>query len=211
MLVADTFARVLGAIGTGVTLVLALLGYLAYRRDRPKLAIRLQITGTKRGMALEVGVVNDGRHPVALAGVYVGDGPPAGPDPQKPLRRTRGWILRRFPRSAWRPTWLIRLLTDRDLSVTRDGDRFASPIFAVGARDITEPVVLAPGDIRMFLFPNKTLHVLGIAVPALYVSAVDVLGRSVRQRVPHGIRALVGPPIRSTTRRERISRRLRLR
>lgn len=195
MVVADTFARALGAVGTAGTVVLAVVGYLAYRRDRPRLELRLGLGVTEDGFALEVNVVNDGRYPVTLSGVVAGDGPPAGPDRSKPLRPTRHWLLRRLP--AQPRSWLVpivRLLADGVLEgdpVVAGG--WVGPTLAVGASELTEPVLLAPGDARTFSFTHAQLSALGTQ-SVLYVAAIDVLERVARERVPEGILRLVASP-----------------
>ena len=167
LILADTFARVLGAAGLALSLVGTTLVVLSYRRDRAKLTIGIGLRyepapqGVPQDSTLVVVVANAGRRPVSIASVSC---------------------------SSWgadHPSWKIRLLTRwpflrRPLGV-------ALVIFsAPPAVPIEMPIVLQPAESRQFEFASDAAAVerMKKANEHMFVSVVDIVGREVRKIAP---------------------------
>jgi hypothetical protein len=187
------------AMPTGISIValavsaLALLvAFASYRRDRPKLELSLGYGGDEEGLYLEVTVVNDGRHPVALAQLSIGFGPPSAPEKApRIVRRSRFVLLRLLMKLPGCPKWLQRLLSEKpDESSLQSG----IPLTGVVHRGLPQPILLAPGEPRTFRFKRTELDWL--EAPVLYVAAMDALGRVVRMRVPSDAHHLLFGPRR---------------
>jgi len=185
VLVADTFARVLGAIALGVGCVGTIIAVLTYLRDRPRLKVnwsfRLHRDEDDQPLAhVVVRVVNDGRQAIAVSDVGIRNFPSLprskrGVRVRFRLARLLWYAARPFRR--WRPLlfnrWVERL-------TSLEGE-FGSGMAA--DKPLEEPRVLRPGEALDVQFAAKRLGGLEPGEGRWYAVATDALGREVSEEM----------------------------
>jgi hypothetical protein len=158
VVVADTLARVLSILSLALGGVGTVVAVMAFRRDRPRLALDWGVTFSPNAQHLEVTIMNDGRQPTVVEDVSIQDVPR-----RRQPRRRYPWPLRR----------LIAALRSEPLlggsAVLADGD--------------PRSVLLRPGAAHTYAFSLGRLQELARA-DALYISAIDPLGREVTEPLP---------------------------
>jgi hypothetical protein len=167
VIVADTLARVLSILSLGIAALGAGVVVLTYRRDRARLALRWHVHFSKDAQQLRVTAANDGRQPVVVEEVAIQDVARRSPPPPP----------RNYPRPLRPPIRALRRLIRALRPEPMTG---GSAVLADGE---PQRVMLRPGDARTYLFSLSRLEEIVLS-EALYVSAVDPLGREVAMRLP---------------------------
>jgi hypothetical protein len=162
VVVADVLARTLSILSLVIIAFGAVIAFMTYRRDRPRLALRWGVRYSERVHQLEVTVMNHGRQPIVVEEVAIQDVPVRSVPPPlhiypRPLRRLIGTLRRR------RRPWI------GGSAVLADGE--------------PRSVMLRPGSARTYPFSLDRLREL-VHSEALYASAVDPIGREVTLPLP---------------------------
>lgn len=167
MIVADTFARVIGLAALSASIIGVAIAYLGYARDRPRLGICIAWrsipapSGVPQDQVMTVSVVNVGRRPLSIASVTLcswGQG-----------------------HARWKVRLLLKMpFLHRLLGVSRIG------FLTNPTEPIETPIVLKAAESKRFEFPKSAdlIERCKDADDHEFVSVVDIRNREVRLLAP---------------------------
>lgn len=169
----DSIARLIALCGLGLAATGTWIAVLAYRRDRPDLKLRWDVSSVVP--MLGVTVVNDGRRPLALASVRISDW-------RAPL-----WVR------WWRPVRPLAWLIQRWRGDLDYGDLVLDPY-----EGPMELHVLQPAETYMCTFDAKRVLQLADSPSKVWVVATDAVGNEVAQTLPSRLIEILRASVRGS-------------